>query len=158
MKPINLKRLMIAVLIPLAVGGLSALLSGNISGKYADFTQPPLSPPSIVFPIVWTILYTLMGIASYLVYEQPSVNKAKKKDALIYYGLQLFFNFLWSIIFFRFDAYGLAFVVIIMLIALVIITMLKFRKINKIAFYLLIPYLVWLLFATYLNLGVAILN
>ncbi|MBO5909705.1 MAG: tryptophan-rich sensory protein [Clostridia bacterium] len=158
MKPINLKRLIIAVLIPLAVGGLSALLSGNISGKYTDFAQPPLSPPAIIFPIVWTILYTIMGIASYLVYEDPTSNRAKKEDALLYYGLQLFANFLWSIIFFRFDAYWFAFTVIIVLIALVIITMLKFRKINKTAFYLLIPYLIWLLFATYLNIGVAVLN
>lgn len=158
MKPINLKRLIIAVVIPLAVGGLSALISGNISGKYSDFVQPPLSPPAIVFPIVWTVLYALMGIASYLVYEESSVKHQKKNDALLFYGIQLFVNFLWSIIFFRFDAYWLAFALIIALVVLVVITMIKFREINKTAFYLLIPYIIWLLFATYLNFGVAVLN
>ena len=157
MKPINLKRLLIAIAIPELVGGLSALLSGNIGNRYTQFNQPPLSPPGIIFPIVWVILYALMGIASYIVYEEAG-RTAKGKQALAFYGAQLFFNFLWPIVFFRAEAYWLAVVVIIILLVLVVITMLIFRKINKTAFYLMIPYLLWLLFATYLNIGVAVLN
>ncbi len=154
MKPINLKRLIIAILIPEAVGGLSALLSGSMGDSYGSYNQPPLSPPAILFPIAWTILYALMGIASYIVYEEAK----NKNDGLLFYGLQLLVNFLWPIIFFRFEAYWFAVAVIIILVALVIITMVKFREVSKVAFWLMVPYILWLLFATYLNIGVAILN
>ena len=157
MKPINLKRLILAIAIPELVGLLSSFLSGNIGGRYQSFNQPPLSPPGIVFPIVWAVLYALMGIASYIIYEQAGRTK-EGKDALSFYLAQLFVNFIWPIVFFRAEAYWLAVVVLIILLALVVITMLKFRKINKTAFYLMIPYLLWLIFATYLNIGVAVLN
>ena len=158
MKPINLKKLLIAVLIPEAVGLLSSFVTGNIGDAYGKYTKPPLSPPGIVFPIVWVILYALMGIASYIIATETRVNKAKQQEALLFYGIQLAVNFIWPVIFFRFEAYWVAFVVILILLALVIITALKFRDINKTAFWLMIPYIIWLLFATYLNLGVAILN
>ena len=156
MKPINLKRLIIAILIPEAVGLLSSFVTGNIGSTYNIYTKPPLSPPGIIFPIVWVILYALMGIASYIVYEEARGEKAK--EALTFYGLQLAVNFIWPIIFFRFEAYWLAVIVILVLLALVVITALKFKEISEAAFWLLVPYIVWLAFATYLNIGVAVLN
>lgn len=156
MKPINLKRLLIAILIPEAVGFLSSFVTGNISNMYNSYTKPPLSPPGIVFPIVWGILYALMGIASYIVFEESKGEK--RKEALTFYALQLAVNFIWPIIFFRFEAYWVAVVVILVLLALVVITALKFKEISNVAFWLLIPYIVWLVFATYLNIGVAVLN
>lgn len=156
MKPINLKRLIIAIIIPEAVGLLSSFVTGNIGNAYNDYTKPPLSPPGIIFPIVWGILYALMGIASYIVYEEGKGEK--RREALTFYGLQLAVNFIWPIIFFRFEAYWVAVVVIFVLLVLVIITALKFKEISNAAFWLLVPYIAWLLFATYLNIGVAVLN
>ena len=156
MKPINLKRLIIAILNPEAVGFISSLVTGNMGDSYASYTKPPLSPPAIVFPIVWIIIYALMGIVSYIVYDEGKGDKAR--EALTFYGLQLAVNFIWPIIFFRFEAYWVAVIVILILLALVVITALKFKEISNTAFYLMIPYIVWLLFATYLNIGVAVLN
>lgn len=158
MKPINLKRLIIAIGIPEAVGALSSLVSGNMGDNYQSYAKPPLSPPGWVFPIAWVILYALMGIASYLIYEESRGKGEEKREALFFYGLQLLVNFIWSPIFFRFEAYWVAVIVLVVLIALVIVTMLKFKKLYPSAFYLLIPYLIWLLFALYLNIGVAVLN
>lgn len=158
MKPINLKKLVVAILIPEAVGFLSALLSGSMGDAYDKFKQPPLSPPAILFPIVWAILYGLMGIASYIVYEATVRRPKEGQEALVFYGLQLGANFLWPIVFFRLEAYYFAFVLLLILIVLVLITAIKFKKQSDVAFYLLIPYIAWLLFAAYLNLGVAILN
>ena len=158
MKPINLKRLLWAIIIPEAVGGLSALVTGNIGDAYKSYKQPPLSPPGIVFPIVWIILYALMGIASYLIVEESKGHEKAKSEALFFYGLQLAVNFIWPIIFFKFSAYWVAFIVILVLLALVIVTAIKFKNLYDVAFYLLIPYIIWLIFATYLNVGVAILN
>lgn len=156
MKPINLKRLLIAILIPEAVGLLSSFVTGNIGDAYTSYTKPPLSPPGILFPIVWIILYALMGIASYIIYDAR--RSEKQKEALTFYGLQLAANFIWPVIFFRFEAYWVAVVVILILLALVLITAIKFKEISSTAFWLLVPYVVWLIFATYLNVGVAILN
>ena len=156
MKPINLKRLIIAIIIPEAAGLFSSFVTGNIGSAYNDYTKPPLSPPGIIFPIVWGILYALMGIASYIVYEEG--RGEKRREALTFYGLQLAVNFIWPIIFFRFEAYWVAVVVIFVLLVLVVITALKFKEISNVAFWLLVPYIAWLLFATYLNIGVAVLN
>ena len=115
----NKSALIIFILIPLAAGSLSALLSGN-SAAYLALNKPPLSPPSFLFPIVWTILYILMGISSYIIYESETPEKNK---ALRLYFIQLFFNFLWSIFFFGFSMYLFAFLwllVLIILIALMI--------------------------------------
>ncbi len=139
------------------IGALSALLSGNIGSGYQGLNQPPLSPPGWVFPVMWGILYALMGTAAYLVY-QADAEENRKKQALAFYGAQLFFNFLWSIVFFRFEAYWFSVAVIVLLDILLIITMILFAHIRKPAVYFLIPYLAWVLFATYLDIGVAILN
>lgn len=139
--------LIIAILIPLAVGTLSALISGNMS-IYSGIDKPPLAPPGFIFPIVWTILYILMGISSYIIYQS---NSAYKSTALQTYVFQLFFNFFWSIIFFRLDLYLVAFIWLLVLIFLIVKMIYQFYKIEPIAAYLQIPYLLWCIFAAYLN-------
>lgn len=154
---IKWKELIISVAIPLAVGGISGFLNRNSMKGFESLNQPPLSPPGWLFPVVWTILYTLMGIASYLIYTSYAP-KQKKKNALTVYGVQLFFNFVWSFLFFSFGLYTFAFVWIVILWALIILTTVLFSKISKPAAYLMIPYILWVTFAAYLNLGIAILN
>lgn len=154
-KKINWKALIICVAISVGTGILSAIVSGSFSDKYASFNKPPLSPPAILFPIVWTVLFILMGISSYLIWESAN---SEKSSALIVYALQLAVNFVWPIIFFRFEAFRFAFVWILFLLALIVLMIYNFAKINKTAAYLQIPYLVWVAFASYLNLGVYLLN
>ena len=146
--------LILSVLIPLAVGSLSALLSGNMT-KYLFLNKPPLSPPAIVFPIVWTILYILMGISAYLI--NTSQNPCKT-NALKIYALQLFFNFCWSILFFRFSLYFIAALWLAVLIILILVMIKQFFFIKPLAAYLQIPYLIWCIFALYLNVSIYILN
>lgn len=153
---LNWKKLLLFLAIPLAVGGLATLLSGGM-GSYSVMNQPPLSPPGWIFPVVWTILYLLMGYASYRVYTDEAPREDRKK-ALLFYGIQLFFNFLWPIVFFRFEAYWLAFFVLLALWVFIYLTMHLFSEIDETAENLLIPYLLWVTFAGYLNLGVALLN
>lgn len=148
----NIVMLIIAIVIPLAVGGLSTLISG---GTKASFEKPPLSPPDWLFPVVWTILYVMIGIASYLIYKE---SEYKFNDALKAYCYQLFVNFCWPIVFFRFEYYTAAAIVLGVLILLVISNLIEFYKLNKTAGLLLVPYLVWCLFALYLNIGAAVLN
>lgn len=150
------KQLLTALAIPLLIGGLSALLTGGMGG-FKILNKPPISPPGWLFPVVWTILYLAMGLASYLVYKSAAP-QYKKNNALLFYGLQLFFNFFWSIIFFRWEMYLFAFVWLMVMWILIIITTLKFWKIDKRAGILMVPYLLWVTFAAYLNLGIYILN
>ena len=156
MKP-NLKKLLINLAIPLAAGGLSALLSGSGMGQYPQLNQPPLSPPGWVFPVVWTILYLLMGYAAYRVLTSGTDPKQIHK-AILLYGAQLFFNFLWSPVFFGLRWYLAAFFVLLILWALIFFTMRIFASIDERAGDLLIPYILWVTFAGYLNLGVYLLN
>lgn len=153
MKKINISNLTISILIPLAVGAFSSLFSGNMS--YSTFNMPSFSPPAYLFPIVWTILYILMGISSYLIY---STNDPGKGKALTTYVIQLIFNFFWSIIFFGFSQYLFAFVWLIALIILIIIMIYQFYEILPLAAYLQIPYLLWCIFAAYLNYTIYTLN
>ena len=154
---IKWKELIISLVIPLAVGVVSGFLNKDSMKDFENLNQPPLSPPGWLFPVVWTVLYILMGIASYLVYTSYAT-KLQKKNALTVYGVQLFFNFVWSFLFFKFSLYSFSFVWILILWALIILTAVMFYKISKPAAYLMIPYLLWVTFAAYLNLGVAILN
>ena len=147
MKIKNKSILIISILIPLAAGSLSALLSGNMAA-YSTLDKPPLSPPAFVFPIVWTLLYVLMGISSYLIYESDDPHKTM---ALRLYFVQLIFNFFWSIIFFRFSLHFLAFLWLLALIVLIVLMIYHFYRISPAAAYLQIPYLLWCLFAAYLN-------
>lgn len=153
----NLLTILIFLLIPLAVGGLSALLSMPIAHTklYETLTKPPLSPPAYVFPIVWTILYLLMGVSSYLIYKSGS---ADRSDALFNYGVQLFVNFFWPIIFFYFSAYFAALVWLVFLWILVFHMIQQFVEIRPVAGWLQIPYLTWLSFAAYLNFAIYLLN
>ena len=149
----NKAHLIIAIFIPLAVGVLSSLLSGSMS--YSAFNKPSFSPPSYLFPIVWTVLYILMGISSYIIY---SSNSPDKRKALTTYAIQLFFNFFWSILFFGLSQYLLAFVWLILLIVLIVVMIYQFYQIQPVAAYLQIPYLLWCLFAAYLNFTIYMLN
>lgn len=122
---------------------------------YSQIHTPPLAPPGILFPIVWSVLYILMGISSYLIYESDS---EYKESALKVYGLQLCFNFMWSIIFFRFSWHLFAFVWLLIMIGLIVKMIYEFYQIRPVAAYLQIPYLVWCLFAAYLNFMIYLLN
>lgn len=145
----------VSLLIPLAVGALSALLTMGGMEDFSALRQPPLSPPGFLFPIVWTVLYLLMGAGAAIVYLSGSPVQGK---ALKVYGLQLVVNFFWSIIFFAFGARLLALLWILLLLFLVIKMIMLFHKAVPLAAYLQIPYLLWILFATYLNAGVWFLN
>ncbi len=146
--------MVICIAIPLAVGVVSALLTRGGMQTFAELNKPALSPPGWLFPVVWTILYVLMGIASYLVVTSKKPNGA----ALITYGLQLVFNFFWSIIFFNMQAYLFAFIWLVILWFLILKTTVKFFKIDETAGILMIPYLLWVTFAGYLNLSIYLLN
>ena len=150
----NIKNLIISIAIPLLVGIIGSLL-GNSSMGFDSINKPSFTPPGIVFPIVWTILYILMGISCYLIY---SSNNPKKTKALRVYALQLIFNMLWTFFFFNLNWYLFSFFWIIVLIVLVSIMIYRFININKTAGYLQIPYLIWLIFASILNLSIYFLN
>ena len=145
----NVKSLIKSIAIPVIIGIIVGLIMMPFN-DYASLNQPPFAPPGIAFPIVWTILYILMGISAYIVKE--------RNGSLNLYYLQLGVNALWSIIFFVFELRLFAFIWIIFLIILVIKMIRQFYKYNNMAGYLQIPYLIWLLFAAYLNFGVYILN
>lgn len=151
------KHLLLAVLLPLAVGGLSALISKNGFKDFQAMAKPPLSPPAWVFPIAWTILYVLMGLASYFIFEKQSFGGEREK-ALRAYGEQLFFNFFWTIIFFNFKSYLIAFLWLLVMLVLITETTVRFFRLDKKAGALLLPYCLWTLFAAYLNMGVYLLN
>lgn len=153
----NKRLLIICVAIPLLVGFLSAKLSGSGIRKFAALDQPPLSPPGLIFPVVWTLLYVLMGVASYVVILSGK-EKTQISSALSAYGLQLAVNFFWSIIFFRFGEFLFAFVWLVLLWMLILRTIMLFQQVSQAAAYLLWPYLVWVTFAGYLNLGIFFLN
>ena len=154
----KLKPYVISVLIALLVGGLSALLTSGSMDIYGTVNTPPLSPPAIVFPIVWTILFTLMGISSAIVYVKGREEDIDISGALGVYLLQLAVNFFWSIIFFNMRAFLFAFIWIILLWILIIVMIKRFYEISPLAAYLQIPYLLWVTFAAYLNLAIYILN
>lgn len=154
---IDKKRLVICLAIPLVVGGAAGLLTMNSMEAFEALNQPPLSPPGWLFPVVWTVLYVLMGIASYLVSVSDAPHEEKAR-ALWTYGIQLAFNFLWPIAFFNLKWYLFAFLWLVILWILILITALRFGRIRKPAGYLLVPYLLWVAFAGYLNLGIYLLN
>ncbi len=155
MKKFSLTELIISIVFAELVGTVSALLAGDFRGLYAELIQPPLSPPAWVFPVVWTVLYALMGITSYMIYRNDSY---RCKCALTVYFIQLAVNFSWSIIFFRFHLFTLAAVVAVLLTVLVGIMISMFFNIRKKAGYFNIPYLLWMIFASYLAVGTSLLN
>ena len=140
-----------------AVGAFSGWLTRKSVKIYnAAVKQPPLSPPSIVFPIVWGILFILMGMGAARIYLSPA-SKARSRSLLLFL-VQLAFNFFWSIIFFNLQAFGFAFLWLIVLWVLILLMILSFREVDQPAAWLQIPYLLWVTFAAYLNLGVWLLN
>ncbi len=147
--------IIIALAIPLAVGGLAGLLTSGSMDFYENIKRPPLAPPGIVFPIVWTILYILMGISSYLVWKEKT---PESRMALYIYGIQLVLNFVWPFIFFNAQMFFLAFIWLLVLLGAVIYMTIKFYQINPIAGLLQIPYILWLIFAAYLNFFAFFLN
>ena len=141
------------IAIPVIIGGIVGLIISK-SIDYNSLQKPTLAPPSIVFPIMWTILYILMGI-SFGILEEKSLNNTQSR--IIYYS-QLFVNALWSIIFFMLKWRLFAFIWIILLAILIITMIINFYKKNKIAGLIQIPYLLWTLFASYLNIAIYLLN
>ena len=148
---------MIWIILSEAVGGLSGWLTRNGTQIYkTEVVKPPLTPPSIVFPIVWAVLFALMGIGAARIYLAPA--SAARARSLKLFFLQLLFNFFWSILFFNLQRYGLALVWLVILWVLILCMALSFRSSDKLAMRLQIPYLLWVAFAAYLNLGVWLLN
>ena len=154
---INWKKLLISLGIPVGVGAVAALLTGGGMEEYGMMNQPPLSPPGWLFPVVWTILYLLMGYASYRV-ATSGADSGKIRRALTLYGAQLAVNFLWPLVFFGLGWYLVAFFILILLWVLILLTMRAFSEIDEVAGNLLLPYLLWVTFAGYLNFGVYLLN
>lgn len=154
----KIKPYVISIAIALAVGGLSALLTRNNMEVYDTINRPALSPPMWLFPVVWSILFILMGISSALVWINRDENREDAFSALRVYGLQLVVNFFWTIIFFNMQAYLFAFIWLVLLWVLIVIMIIQFRKISPLAAYLQIPYLLWVTFAGYLTLMIFLLN
>lgn len=155
-KKINWFQLLVIILITELIGLLGNLFSGNSGQVYTSLVKPPLSPPGWLFGVIWPVLYLLMGIAAYIIYQTHETPERKK--AITLYWIQLIVNFLWPIVFFRFQWYWASVVVILLLDILVLMTTIRFYNIKKVAGYLMAPYLLWILFATYLNVGIAVLN
>lgn len=156
-------RVALAIAVPLCGGFIISLFTRDAMSKFSTFNQPPLSPPAWLFPVAWTILYILMGIASFLIWKKghDSRKKSEKslsKTALIIYGVQLIFNFAWTPFFFVLEFFWFAFVWLLIMWALVLALVIISYKISKPAFFMLLPYLIWCTFAAYLNCGIAILN
>ena len=145
------------VALPLILGGISALAVRGGMEEYAMLEQPPLSPPGWLFPVAWSLLYVLMGAASYLVLSSGAPLYERRR-ALKLYAVQLVVNVLWPPIFFGLGLYLAALLWLALLWVLVLVTALRFRRISRAAFCLMVPYLAWLTFAAYLNFGVWLLN
>ena len=151
---INIRKLLISILIPVLLGGFVGVLTGA-GNNYNDLIQPSFAPPGIVFPVVWTILYILMGISSYIISESDNYMQG---EALSIYIIQLIVNLIWSFLFFVFGWYFISFLWILLLIGLVLLMIKKFYSISQVSAFLQIPYLLWLIFAAILNLAIFILN
>ena len=145
----------LSVGLALGIGGLSAFLTKDSIPIYSAINRPKLSPPPELFPIVWTALFVLMGIAAAIIWCS---NGREIDSALLFYGAQLVFNFCWTLIFFNFRAYLAAFIWLLILLVLIGITAVKFYRIKKLAGLLLLPYFAWVSFAGYLNFMVWLLN
>lgn len=153
----NWKWLLICLAIPVGVGILSALVSMDGMKRFETVAKPPLTPPGWLFPVAWTILYLLMGYASYVVWRSDAP-KEQIDHALRWYGAQLAANFLWSPLFFQWNLYLAALVCLVVMLVLIVVTMARFSRVDRKAGWLIAPYLCWVLFAGYLNAGVWLLN
>ncbi len=145
------------VILPLIVGGISGFITRNNFYIYDVLIKPPFALPNYLFSVVWGILYLLMGVAL-LLYIRSDKTQNKLNDGIFYFALQLFLNFCWPIVFFNFKAYLLAFILLVVLFIFVAITVSYFFNTRKSSGILLIPYLLFLIYAGYLNFGIWFLN
>jgi tryptophan-rich sensory protein len=149
------------IVLPLIVGVISTFITGNAMMSFGELDQPPLAPPAWLFPVAWTVLYILMGVASLLIYRFEPRNESEKKlqnAEIIVYFVQLFFNFMWTLLFFALGArwFALGWLIVMWLMVFALICMCK--KNCRAAAWCLVPYIIWCTFATYLNVMIAILN
>ena len=148
----------VSILIPVGTGTLSALITMGNMDIYEEIATPPLAPPGWLFPVVWTILYVLMGISSGMVWLKRKQMPKEVDKAISYYAISLAFNFVWSILFFNFRLYLVSFAWLIVLLVLIVYTIRAYLKISRVSAYLQIPYAAWVAFAGYLNLAIWFLN
>lgn len=153
----DLKKFLISIAIPLSVGGISALIVNGNTDIYSKINQPPLAPPSWIFPVVWTVLYLLMGISLYIVWNTRA-DSGKKQLAFLLFGIQLFLNLIWSPIFFGLQLFLPALIVLVFTWIFTAAMIVSFYAISKPAALLQIPYIIWLTFAGYLNFAIYLLN
>jgi translocator protein len=150
-------KLILSIVLAELVGVISSFFGMSNESMYIKINRPFFSPPGWIFPIVWTILFLLMGIAAYRVWVKGSQGEDVKKS-LVLYAIQLALNFIWPIIFFRLKLYGLAFFELLILLVFIVMTTFEFKKVDQIAGYLMIPYIAWVVFAGILNYAIWILN
>lgn len=150
--------LLVLLIVAIELGGLvSGLLAGGSGEKYANIIKPDFAPPGWIFPVVWILLYFLMAVAIYRIIQWGSYGKQTSK-AVFYFTLQLALNYLWSILFFRFELYGIAFIELLVLLIFIILTTIEFAKIDKRAALLMVPYILWVSFAGILNFLIWLMN
>ena len=147
--------LIICVAIPLIVGALSAFFTKDAMGAFETMNKPPLAPPGWLFPVAWTILYILMGIASFLIIKS---NYESRGIVICIYCIQLLFNFAWSLFFFNLEAYVFSAIWLAILVVMILALIVKTARFSIPAMFMFVPYLCWCLFAMYLNVGIAVLN
>ena len=144
--------------VSLGVGGLSALFTAGNMKIFDSVKMPPLSPPAAVFPIVWTVLYALMGVSAGRVWQKKDLNRRFASAGLEIFAISLAFNFFWSIFFFNCKSFLFSFGWLVLLFVQVLFTVIFYRRVDRLAGNLQIPYLLWVAFAGYLNFGIFLLN
>ena len=154
---LDLKKFLISIAIPLSFGGISALIVHGNTDIYSKINQPPLAPPSWMFPVGWTVLYLLMGISLYIIWNTRA-DSGKKQLAFLLFGIQLFLNLIWSPIFFGLQLFLPALIVLVFTWIFTAAMIVGFYSISKPAALLQIPYIIWLTFAGYLNFAIYLLN
>lgn len=148
----------VAIAIPIGVGLLSTLFTKGNMNIYEELIVPNIAPPALVFPIVWTVLYTIMGVSSAMIYSRRLTDTVAVRTALTTYAISLVINFGWSIIFFNANAFLLSFLWLVLLLYFVAKTIIEYRRIEPVAAYLQIPYALWVIFAGYLNIAIYFLS
>ena len=152
----NIIKLIICLIVPMLVGGISGVATvAGIKDWYVHLNKPFFNPPNYLFGPVWSILYLLMGISLFMILQSKSITK---KKAISIFFVQLFLNFWWSFLFFKFQLLGISLIEIVLMWLSILWMIIEFKKINKTAAYLQIPYLAWVTFASLLNLAIWYLN
>ena len=149
------------ILLPLVGGSIITLFTINAQEAFGAFRQPPLAPPAWLFPVAWTVLYIMMGVASYLIYRvraKKAGEKRLKAAELWLFYVQLLFNFVWTLLFFNANLKYFAFFWLVVMWLMILVLIVLCFKNRRAAAWLLVPYLLWTTFAGYLNLAIAILN